>query len=89
MNKKIKIKRIKPAIKYSGSLIQQNHAEALIHGMLVWDTATCTSEFVAIPNDLCYYTMEVENGIQPPMPAELNDKIIRLRVKVKTQMRLI
>jgi DNA repair exonuclease SbcCD ATPase subunit/DNA repair exonuclease SbcCD nuclease subunit len=70
-------------IAYPGSLIQQNHAEALIHGMLVWDTATQKSEFVAIPNDICYYTMEIENGIQPAMPTELNGKTIRLRVKVR------
>ena len=70
-------------IAYPGSLIQQNHSEALIHGMLVWDTASCTSEFVAIPNDFCYYTLEVENGVHSPMPIELNDKTIRLRVKVK------
>ena len=70
-------------IAYPGSLIQQNHAEALIHGMLVWDTATQKSEFVAIPNDICYYTLEIENGIQPAMPMELNGKTIRLRVKVR------
>jgi DNA repair exonuclease SbcCD ATPase subunit/DNA repair exonuclease SbcCD nuclease subunit len=70
-------------IAYCGSLIQQNYAEALVHGMLVWDTATSQAEFVEIPNDLCYYTMEVENGIQPSIPAELKDKTIRLRIKAK------
>ena len=70
-------------IAYPGSLVQQNHAEALIHGMLVWDTSTKNAEFVEIPNDICYYTLEIENGIQTPMPAILNDKKIRLRVKVK------
>ena len=50
-------------IAYPGSLIQQNYAEALIHGMLVWDTATCKADFIEIPNDICYYTLEIENGI--------------------------
>jgi len=74
---------VEKTIAYPGSLIQQNYAEALIHGMLVWDTTTSQSEFVEIPNDICYYTMEVENGIQPPMPKELEAKTIRLRIKVK------
>jgi len=70
-------------IAYPGSLIQQNYAEALTHGMLVWDTATSQAEFVEISNDICYYTMEIENGIQPPIPKELETKTIRLRIKVK------
>lgn len=70
-------------IAYPGSLVQQNHAEALIHGMLVWDTSTKNAEFVEIPNDICYYTLEVENGNHTQMPIELNGKTIRLRVKVK------
>jgi len=81
MQKKIRIKRIKPAIKYSGSLIQQGYAEALHHGMLVWDTASKKAEFVVIPNDICYYTLEVNNGKFTPIPKELEDKIIRLRIK--------
>jgi DNA repair exonuclease SbcCD ATPase subunit/DNA repair exonuclease SbcCD nuclease subunit len=68
-------------IAYPGSLIQQGYAEALHHGMLVWDTATKTSEFVVIPNDICYYTLEVTNGKFTPIPTELEDKTIRLRIK--------
>ena len=83
MNKKVKIKRIKPAVKYSGSLIQQNYSEALIHGIVVWDTKTSTSEFIEIPNDICYYTMEINNGVYSEIPAELKSKQIRLRIKVK------
>ena len=78
---KIKIKRIRPAIKYSGSLVQQGHAEALYHGMLVWDTAAKTSEFVIIPNDICYYTVEVRDGKHDAFPKDLQDKTVRLRVK--------
>lgn len=81
MGRKIRIKRVKPAIKYSGSLIQQGYAEALHHGMLVWDTATKTAEFVTIPNDICYYTLEVTKGKFDPIPVELEDKTIRLRIK--------
>ena len=70
-------------IAYPGSLIQQGHAEALYHGMLVWDTKTSTAEFVEIPNDLCYYTLEIEDGKYNKIPQELIDKTIRLRIKVK------
>ena len=69
-------------IAYAGSLIQQNHGEALGHGIMVWDLASKKCEFVEIPNDYGYYTFYVENGkITNP-----NDKIPirpRLRFKVK------
>ena len=68
-------------IAYSGSTIQQGYAEALYHGMLVWNTDTKTSEFVVIPNDICYYTLEVTDGKFAPIPKELEDKTIRLRIK--------
>jgi DNA repair exonuclease SbcCD ATPase subunit/DNA repair exonuclease SbcCD nuclease subunit len=70
-------------IAYCGSLVQQNYGEALIHGMLVWDTNTCTSEFIEIPNDICYYTLEIENGNYNPISSIISNKTIRLRVKVK------
>jgi DNA repair exonuclease SbcCD ATPase subunit len=81
MSKKIKLKRIKPAVKYSGSLIQQNHSEALHHGYVVWDTKSVDSKFVVIENDLCYYTLEVVEGEYQPIPFELISKSIRLRIK--------
>ena len=51
MNNKIKVRRIKPRVGYSGSTIQQNYAECIGHGMLVWDVDTKTSKFVEIAND--------------------------------------
>ena len=69
-------------IAYPGSLIQQNHAEKLGHGMLVWDLKSKKSEFIEIENNYGYYTFEIENGkILNP-----SDKIPpnpRLRLKVK------
>lgn len=47
---------------YPGSLIQQNHAEELSHGILVWDLEdreNFTSEFIEIPNDYSFMTIEV------------------------------
>ena len=69
-------------IAYAGSLIQQNHGEALGHGIMVWDLDSKECEFVDIPNDYGYYTYQIENGkILNP-----SDKIPvrpRLRLKVK------
>jgi DNA repair exonuclease SbcCD ATPase subunit/DNA repair exonuclease SbcCD nuclease subunit len=70
-------------IAYCGSLIQQNYAEALIHGMLVWDTATCKADFIEIANDICYYTLEIDNGVHATISPVVLDKKIRLRIKVK------
>lgn len=70
-------------IAYPGSTIQQGFAEALHHGMLVWDTDTKQSEFVEIPNDICYYTLEVDSGKFITIPKELQDRTIRLRIKSK------
>lgn len=69
-------------IAYAGSLIQQNHGEALGHGIMVWDLESSQCEFVDIENDYGYYTFHVDNGkITNP-----SDKIPlrpRLRFKVK------
>ena len=38
-------------VAYPGSLIQQNHGEALDHGILVWDLDRRTADFVQIENE--------------------------------------
>tara|TARA_B100001059_G_scaffold51215_1_gene44714 strand:+ start:33043 stop:36195 length:3153 start_codon:yes stop_codon:yes gene_type:complete len=69
-------------IAYAGSLIQQNHGEALDHGIMVWDLKSKQCEFIDIENDYGYYTFHVDAGkITNP-----SDKIPlrpRLRFKVK------
>lgn len=70
-------------VAYPGSLIQQNYAEALVHGMLVWDTDSKSAEFIEIPNDICYYTLEIDDKKYTPIPNELKEKTIRLRIKVQ------
>ena len=67
-------------ISYCGSLVQQNHGEGLSHGYLLWDVPKRKSEYIEIPNDYGYYTLDIENGIVPnvsDMP-----KKPRLRVRV-------
>ena len=68
-------------IAYAGSLIQQNHGETLGHGILVWDLATRTSEYVEIENDYGYYTFEVDHGKIVNNNARI-PKRPRLRLKV-------
>ena len=37
--------------------------------------------FRSIENDICYYTLEINNGTYTPIPTNLKGKSIRLRVK--------
>ena len=67
-------------IAYCGSLIQQNHGEALEHGYLTWDVESRTSTFEKIDNDYGYYTLEVDNGVVP-MVKDMPKKA-RLRVRI-------
>ena len=70
----------KETISYCGSLVQQNHGEGLSHGYLLWDVPKRKSEYIEIPNDYGYYTLDIKNGKVPncdDMP-----KKARLRVRV-------
>ena len=69
-------------IAYAGSLIQQNHGEALGHGIMVWDLDTKECEFVEIPNDYGYYTYQIDNG-KITNPSNKIPVRPRLRLKVK------
>jgi len=67
-------------ISYCGSLVQQNHGEDIGKGYLLWDVPTRTSEYIEIPNDYGYYTINIDNNILP----DLSDlpKKPRIRVRV-------
>lgn len=69
-------------IGYPGSLIQQNHAEGLTHGIFVWDTETKSAEFIEVKNDTAFYTLEVDSNNYDPIPSSL-PKNIYLRIKYK------
>ena len=68
-------------IGYPGSLVQQNHAESLVHGIYVWDLATKSAEFVEIENDTAFYTIEIDAGVYQPLPKL--PKNLYLRVKYR------
>jgi len=66
MRKQIKIKRLRPAIAYSSSVIQQNHSELLDgHGYLLWNIKSRSYESFDIKNDYGFLTVDVINGEIP------------------------
>ena len=67
-------------IGYPGSLIQQNHGETLEHGILVWDVAKKTSEFVKIENDYGYVTLITKGAKIVEYPKQMPKKP-RIRIK--------
>lgn len=77
-------------IKYCGSTIMQNHAEAKYpeHGILVWDVDTKESEFVPIHNDYGYVTIDVDDGKITNSPSIPNKSRMRIRAKDTSQSQL-
>jgi DNA repair exonuclease SbcCD ATPase subunit/DNA repair exonuclease SbcCD nuclease subunit len=67
-------------IAYPGSLIQQNHGEALDHGILVWDVESRRADFVEIQNDYGYVTLEVDGTKIIKSPHRMPNKP-RIRIK--------
>jgi DNA repair exonuclease SbcCD ATPase subunit len=68
-------------VAFPGSLIQQNHGEDLKHGFLLWDVPSRDAEFITVPNEYGYYTLDVKNG-GVPLDASVPEKV-RLRLKVE------
>lgn len=75
----------KKTIAYPGSIIQNNHSESLIHGMLVWNVKERTSEFVRIHNDTGFYTLYVKDGKYEAIPNEV-PKNLYLRVRYENTL---
>ena len=67
-------------IAYCGSLVQQNHGEGLSHGYLLWDVPKRKSEYIEIPNDYGYVTIDIDGGELPQI--DKMPKKARLRVRV-------
>lgn len=69
----------KPAIAYCGSLIQQNHGEAIEgHGWCLWDVSAREFEFMELHNEYGYCTLEVING-KIKYPTNMPDNV-RMRL---------
>jgi len=67
-------------VAYPGSLIQQNHGEALDHGILVWDVEQRTANFVQIENEYGYVTIETQGSAIVSSPHRM-PKRPRIRIK--------
>ena len=73
----------KPIIRYAGSLIQQNHGEAMIgHGITLWNVKNRTYTHVEIQNDYGYFTIDIDDG---KLMTDITDmpKRPKLRVRCK------
>jgi len=69
-------------IAYPGSLIQQNHGEALDHGILVWDLPDRSAKFIEIHNDYGYVTFELDGTSIVNAPKRMPNRP-RVRIKFK------
>ena len=62
MNKKIKLTKRKPSIKFSGSILQNSYGENIDKGYLLWDLDNITSEFKHILNDFGFAKITIAKG---------------------------
>jgi DNA repair exonuclease SbcCD nuclease subunit len=67
-------------VSYCGSLVQQNHGEDVGKGYLLWDMETLKSQYIEIPNEYGYYTIDIDNGKLPKLPKFPDKPRIRIRV---------
>lgn len=90
MGKKIKIKVKKPWIAYPGSPIQQNYAEDLDHGYLIWDIKSkdvWDVNFKKLPNPRPFATIDW-NGSQKDFLKEASQYPKQTRFRIKTSLAL-
>ena len=67
-------------IAYCGSLVQQNHGEGLSHGYLLWDVPKRKSEYIEVPNDYGYITLDIDGGELPIIDRMPKKARVRIRV---------
>jgi len=71
---------------YPGSLIQQNFGEAFEHhGFAVWDVKTRKPKYTDIPNSYGFYTIDIKDGILPPIDDIPKYPRVRLRTQNTTE----
>jgi DNA repair exonuclease SbcCD ATPase subunit len=79
----VQVRKNWPLIRYSGSVLQQNHGEAMLgHGYSIWNIEKRKYSHIEIPNDYAYYTIDVEDGILKTDISNMPAKP-KLRVKCK------
>lgn len=79
MARKYRIKKTTPELVWAGSLLQQRHGEDLKKGILKWHVPSRKWEFIYIPNDYSYITLNVKDGEMP----DLSQITKRARIRIK------
>lgn len=89
MKKKYRIKRTTPELVYVGSLLQQRHSEEPHKGILKWDVPKRKWDFIHIPNDYSYITLNVKDGEMPDLSHVTKKARVRIKHENTTGSRLI
>ena len=67
---------VSPTVMSAGSLIQQDHFDPLIHGLIRIDLSKSKTTFISVPNDHAFCTMQITNNklipTESPLPKYLN-----------------
>ena len=87
MDNKVKLKIIQPWIAYPGSTIQQNYAEDLSHGYLLWDIDSkdsFTSEYIELENIMPFQTISWNGDKKRFINSTLNIKN-RSRIRIVSE----
>lgn len=87
MSKKIKIRCQRGWIAYPGSAVQQNYAEDIVHGYLLWDVKDRHSfdvQFRELPNPKPFITIEWQGNVESTLKEAWKYSVgSRFRVRVK------
>lgn len=89
-NEMLHVKTRKPWISYPGSTIQQNYAESLEHGYLLWDIFGKSSydvRFCALDNVKPFVTLEWDNNVEDLL-AKANQFPNGSRFRIKTKQHI-
>jgi DNA repair exonuclease SbcCD ATPase subunit len=77
----VKIRKLYPIFRYSGSALQQNHGESLHnHGFSVWDIKARAFEHIEVQNDYGYFTIEIHDG---KLVTDITDMPLKPKLRVK------
>jgi DNA repair exonuclease SbcCD ATPase subunit len=85
MGKKIKIRVKKPWVAYPGSVLQQNYAEELVHGFLLWnikDKHDFDVKFCELPNPKPFVTIDWLGDVGTTISAVLRNNQSGCRFRV-------
>jgi len=87
VTKKIKIRTPRPWIGYPGSTIQQNYAEDLVHGYLLWDIDSHEKwdvQFRELPNPKPFITIEWQGTVEKTVKEAWKHSVgARFRIRTK------